>query len=287
MSPILWIIGKFPRSWIKQLSSLRFKHPILEKILGFATRQFQSQDGVIQQGIGKGLKFNTGGSAAGYLIGTSEPEMQEVLKLFSKPGMVVYDVGANVGFFSILARSKVGKAGAVYSFEPLEKNADSIRHNCRLNQFDNVTIRVEALGSEDTEAEFVISKTMTLGRLSSTGGVPEETERIKVPVRKLDSLWAQGVVRPPDLMKIDIEGAEVEMLKGAQALIRKSRPILLIELHGTNVGVASELEQFDYVTRAFGKPLSIPIVDCPWNAQILAVPSEKRELLEHISAIDS
>lgn len=80
METLIWMVGKLPQSWIKQISRLRFKHPVLEKILSFATRRFQGQDGYMQHGLGKGLKFNTGTSAAGYLLGTSEPEMQQALR---------------------------------------------------------------------------------------------------------------------------------------------------------------------------------------------------------------
>lgn len=106
--------------------------------------------------------------------------------------MTIFDVGANVGFFSLLAAKQVGESGKIYCFEPLKNNAKWIRHNFKLNGFQNYVVRVEALGSENTEAEFIVSTTMTLGRLSFTGTVPDEMYRVKVPVRKLDSLFSEG-----------------------------------------------------------------------------------------------
>lgn len=277
-----WIVGKLPLPLIKQISSLRFKNPLFEKVLSLATRSFQAQDGVIQQGLGRGMKFNTGPSAAGYLLGTSEPEMQEAIRLFVKSGNVVFDVGANVGFFSLLAAQQVGPSGKIFSFEPLENNAKWVRHNFELNGVQNGTVRVEALGGENTEAEFIISKTMTLGRLSSTGEAPDEVSRVKVPVRKLDTLISEKAIEYPNLIKVDIEGAETEFLKGAHETIKKSKPVLLIELHGTNVGVMTELGKLGYVARAFGEPVEKSVLDCPWNAQILAIPSEQKNSLSII-----
>lgn len=89
-------------------------------------------------------------------------------------------------------------------------------------------------------------------------------------VRTLDSLEELPV---PDVIKIDAEGSEVEVLRGASSLLRKHRPTLLIELHGTNEGVARELESAGYLSRVLEADCAIE--QASWTAHLLAVPKER------------
>lgn len=94
-------------------------------------------------------------------------------------------------------------------------------------------------------------------------------ETIEVTVRTLDSLEELPV---PDVIKIDAEGSEIEVLRGASGLLQRHRPTLLIELHGTNEGVARELERAGYLGRVLGGACNIE--QASWTAHVLAVPKE-------------
>jgi FkbM family methyltransferase len=272
------VIGLLPRSWIKAASRAQWRNPTFKRAFDWAAGRMQSHDGVVQQGIGKGLKFNTGRSNPGYMLGTSEPEVQEALAMLLRSGMTFYDIGANVGFYSVIGSRLVGPAGRIIAFEPLPENAERATYNAHLNSFTNFIVRQEALGREDGEGHFFVSEEPTWGTLENGDNAPSRLAgRIPVPVRKLDSIVASGELPPPDLIKIDIEGGETHALEGAMETLRRFRPILMVELHGTNAGVAGILERANYATGTLGSRLSI--TESPWNAYVVAVPIEKPELL--------
>jgi FkbM family methyltransferase len=127
---------------------------------------------------------------------------------------VFHDVGASVGFYSLIVGRLVGPTGRVIAFEPLNDNALWIEHNARLNGCANVEARREALGDYDGEARFLISASSGWGKLASAGAPPSRMVGEEgVRLRRLDSPLREGAVPPPDLMKIDIAGGEVDFFR--------------------------------------------------------------------------
>jgi FkbM family methyltransferase len=168
--------------------------------------------------------------------------------------------------------------GSVICFEPLDENAGQIEHNAKLNGFDRITVRREALGNADDEERFLVSRRSTWGTLASTGREPSEYagRDVTVRVRRLDSAISEDRLPPPDVMKIDVEGAEAEVLEGGNHTLRTYRPILLIELHGTSARVAQLLDASNYCASVLETTSSI--VDSPWSAYVVAIPAERTEL---------
>jgi FkbM family methyltransferase len=230
------------------------------------------------------LKFNAGQTNAGFLLGTSEPGLQRAMEHLIEDRMTVYDVGANVGFLTVIAARLVGPSGRVFSFEPLPSNADKITHNLKLNGFEQVSVRQVALGAQNGEAAFLVSAEPTWGKLASLGvEVSQQIDEITVPVHRLDTIMREEDLPAPDLIKIDVEGAEVDVLSGAGELLRGARPLLMIELHGTNQGVSAALRSLNYHSVVLGSPL--PIVDAPWDAYVIASPMEKTQLVSAVNAL--
>jgi FkbM family methyltransferase len=239
---------------------------------------------VILHGAGRGLRFNAADSHSAFILGNHEPEVQELLESVLRPGMTYYDVGANVGFFAMIAARMVGPSGRVVCFEPLPQNATQIEYNARLNNFENVSVRCEALGGSNRSDVFNTSAEPTWGRLSTTGKAPEQASgQITVNVRTLDSLLAGAEVPRPDLIKMDIEGAEVEALNGALAAFKTVRPMFVIELHRNNDAVTAVLDKLGYVAAVLGS--SVSVHDVAWDANIIAVPREHPELLESLGKL--
>jgi FkbM family methyltransferase len=143
-------------------------------------------------------------------------------------GYVVYDIGANVGFYALLASVLVGETGFVYAFEPVPGNLQELRANLGLNHVSNCTVIDAAVSSMDGEAAFDPSGDRCTGRLAVDG-------ILRVKTLRLDSLIHQQGMRPPSLMKIDIEGAELGCLQGAAGLIQEFRPIIFLATHGPEV----------------------------------------------------
>jgi FkbM family methyltransferase len=205
--------------------------------------------------------------------------------------MTFYDVGANVGFHSVIAARLIGPArGTVVCFEPLEENAAQIEHNRKLNGFDRLIVRREALGNTDGKGRFLLSTRPTWGVLASAGREPSNYagHDMQVRVRRLDSVVREDHLPVPDVMKIDVEGAEAAVLEGGLHTLRVHRPVLLIELHGTNTMVAELLRAANYQGSVLGTTASIS--DSPWNAYVFAIPVERTEfrgMLDELCRIGS
>jgi FkbM family methyltransferase len=164
-------------------------------------------------------------------LGTYEPSKQKLLSSAIKPGDVVYDLGANVGYYSLLASVLAGPAGEVFSFEPVPRNLKFLRRHLELNHVKNCTVLdVAVTGSNGTVA-------FDFGPNSHSGHLAQGSTNVTV-VRTvtLDSLVASGAIKPPNLIKCDIEGAELDALRGAFQTLSQYRPSLFLALHGAEIG---------------------------------------------------
>ncbi|MGE3077140.1 MAG: FkbM family methyltransferase [Dehalococcoidia bacterium] len=164
--------------------------------------------------------------------------MQEAIASLLGPGDVFYDIGANVGFFSLVASRIVGPAGAVYAFEPLPEIAGAFEENLRLNNVSNV--RVLRLAVSDRDGTARIQTTAHPGGATLEGyGTPGDTTGvITVETRTIDTLVQELGLRRPSVVKIDVEGAEAAVLRGMPALL-SDHPVIVYELDGAT---ADELE---------------------------------------------
>lgn len=277
MSLLTRTIGFLPQRWIKAVGRLQWRHPLLRRAIQGVADRMRRGDQVIQKGVGKGLRFNARHANAGYVLGTSEPGLQRAFALLLQPGMVVYDVGANVGFQALLAAHLVTAQGRVLCFEPVPENARQVAHNAALNGFSHLTVDELALGDEDGEAKFIISELGSWGSLASVRVPARATGERKVQVRRLDNLVKERGYPPPGAIKCDVEGAEVQVLTGALETLRAARPILFVDLHGTNEKVASLLEDAGYALHGLGKG-GQPIRTAPWDTQLIAFPREHQDL---------
>jgi len=284
MDVLAWTVSRLPLSWIKRVSSSQFRYPWAKRAYDRVAARFRNRDQTIVGGVGKGLRFNPGGTNAGYVLGTNDPEVQKALAGFLKPGAVFYDIGANVGFLTVLAARIVGPEGRVFCFEPLAENVRQLEHNVRLNGFGNVAVHPVAVGNRDGNVRFLVASASTLGKLADyeKPGDPI-VGATEVPVRRLDGLRDEAKMPAPDLVKIDVEGAEADVLTGGAATINASRPLLMIELHGTNEAVAAKLEELGY--RAFVLGSRDSVVEAPYWAFILAAPAERPEAVAHAERV--
>lgn len=270
------VFGAVPPPLLHFISRNQWRSRTLRRVCSWGASFVKGQDGVILHGAGQGLQFNVAGSHSGFILGNHEPEVQQFLASVLRPGQVYYDVGANVGFFAVIAARIMGPSGQVVCFEPLPANARQIEYNARLNHFPNITVRSEALGGSNRTEVFQTSLEPTWGMLSTVGKAPEQSSgQISVEVRTLDSLCKAGGVPAPDVIKMDIEGAEAEALQGAMETLTRSRPLLVIELHRTNGPVLAILESLGYVSTVLGSEVAAK--DVEWDANILAVPRERRD----------
>ena len=161
-------------------------------------------------------------------LGTYERQKQRAIRAQLERGMVACDIGANAGFYSLLMARAVGMEGLVYAFEPQPDNLDYLRRHLKLNRIRNVIASGEAVADFVGEARFAANRGSYQGRIDDDG-------QLRVPVVTLDHLFANGRLQPADLMKIDVEGAELGVLKGAEKFLKRFRPVLFLATHGAEI----------------------------------------------------
>lgn len=153
-----------------------------------------------------------------------------------KFGENILDIGANIGFFTISTASLVGASGRVYAFEPLDQNADLLERSIAENKFeDRVTLERVVVGSSSSSAKLVFLR-LEQGAQNSGGAyllkegtdVPDGHEVKNVEMISLDEYPLR---HPISFIKIDVEGAEPLVLRGAQKILQMDRPVILSELH--------------------------------------------------------
>ena len=165
-----------------------------------------------------------------YTRGTYEAGTLSVISHCLNEGDVFIDVGANIGLMSLLAAKRVGQSGMVYAFEPDPDTFKLLQNNSALNQFDNVCPVNAGLGSVQEDRVIYRNRHSNRGMNSFIDRNVGAAEGIEVPVGTLDRFLAEQGVRTVKMMKIDVEGWELEVLKGAQTLLSGlDSPILCVE----------------------------------------------------------
>jgi FkbM family methyltransferase len=164
-----------------------------------------------------------------FIYGAWEPEVTRTLTSTVKQGMTVIDIGAHIGYYTLLLAKCVGPSGRVFSFEPHPGNFDLLRENVQLNKLVQVQVLNQAVFSRAGEITISIPDEQPN---SGNGSVCLDTgvQQFRVSAVSLDAFCKEFMVRP-DILKMDVEGAEYEVLKGAQGVLAQFRPKLLIELH--------------------------------------------------------
>ena len=223
------LVATLPPRLIRRVGRLQHTLPVVGPVIAWFGRRVLAGEGVIRHGIGAGLRFDATGGAAGFLLGTSEPDEQAALARHLSPGGVFYDIGANVGFFVTLAARLVGAQGRVYAFEPNPRCAAQVRRNAALNGFAHVEVVEVAASSGPGTA------TLHFGQTSGVSSIVGErgADGIAVPLLAIDDFVRERGARPPSLVMIDVEGAEIEVLAGMQATLAAHRPVVMCEIHGT------------------------------------------------------
>ncbi|HEX4794665.1 MAG TPA: FkbM family methyltransferase [Humisphaera sp.] len=230
MSLIRTIVRRLPPGWVRAAGQLQFRYPILAPLIRRAGAGFSRGESVMRHGVGKGLRFDPAGGNPGYALGTSDIEEQEALARLLKPGDVFYDIGANVGFFAIIAARLVGPSGHVHAFEPFAGSAGAIRDNAARNGFVNVNVHECAVSDKEGQGELLVERGGTEFKLVD-GAAPAPGKKISVRIVQIDALLAAGTLPPPRVVMIDAEGAEVNVLKGMWQTLAQHRPIVLCEVH--------------------------------------------------------
>lgn len=155
-------------------------------------------------------------------FGIYERNKISLMKFLLGSGQVFYDVGAHTGYYSILASKLVGEKGFVYAFEPSQRNLSFLKLNLGLNSCKNVKIINACVGDRTGLVDFNSGPNSTMGHIGKGD--------LKVKMVSLDYLF-KNIINPPDLIKIDVEGAENLVLYGSRKLLKLFKPKILLAIH--------------------------------------------------------
>lgn len=208
-----------------------------------------------------------------------DPSLLRLADELVQPGHVVWDVGANLGLFAVPAAVRAGSGGKVYAFEPDIWLAQSLRRTARIQDTScaPITVVPAAVASDISLRSFLIARRARASNAldgygrSQIGGV---AERQTVPAFNLD--WLLTQLPAPDLLKIDVEGAEAEVLRGQTQMLDRVRPTIVCEVGSNARAELSKLfEQAHYRMYDGGKPLpdQPPMAEAAWST--VAIPRER------------
>jgi FkbM family methyltransferase len=195
----------------------------------------------------RGAKWIVGAGNHSCWLGIYEHKKRRLFEKVVRSGGIVYDVGAHAGYYSLLASLLVGPRGLVYAFEPVPGNLYYLREHLRRNEIKNTKICACAVWDSIGPMKFQEHQNSSMGRLDEAGS-------LEVKAASLDLLHATGKIRPPDVIKMDIEGAEYEALKGARNILTDYHPIIFLATHeaGIHNRCIELLETFKYKISPIG-----------------------------------
>lgn len=202
----------------------------------------------VRGGLNRGMRWIAGSSVHGCWLGHYESEKQGVLQRLVQPGMVAFDIGANAGFYTLAFAKLVGPNGRVWAFEPLPENAANLLRHLELNAISNATLLQAAVSDRTAVMGFQAGANNSAGKLAVSTAVHA------VLTASLDELVQRYGLPSPDLVKMDVEGAETDVLKGATGLLERGSTTFLVALHGRELmrDCLAILEHHGYQPRDLG-----------------------------------
>lgn len=218
-----YLIEKLPRWFLPKPSECKE----IQTNFGFKIKVYPNTDLNIERPI--------------YERGVYEYGMVEFIKNHLESGNTFVDVGANIGFLSMVASNVVGDSGRVISFEPVPAHCNHFEENIKLNEIHNLEIRQHALGNFEKEKDIYLHE-------GNKGGaslvIKSDVSASKIRVKRWDDLNIAG---PIHMMKIDVEGYEWEVLKGAKKMILSEKPILIVEYSSDRNNEGNSVDMYRWI----------------------------------------
>lgn len=223
------------------------KHTLFKAYLTIMRKLSIKKDVKIQNGPLKGYKWNLASLNNYFFIGTHEEDQIDYLLDNLEAKDTFYDIGANAGYFSIAAATKIKDDNKIFAFEPLPRFVEIINHHKKVNNMNNIKVFPLALSNKEGEIEFSDAPRTSGNTYIQDSDIFKNTDNIiKVKMIPLDTVFEQTKgITPPKIMKIDCEGAEYDVLQGAEKVIEKYKPIILLSTHDRHLpGVKDDCLNF-------------------------------------------
>jgi FkbM family methyltransferase len=202
-----------------------------------------------------------------HLTGTYELDTLKAVEEAVKPGFVCYDLGASIGYISLLMARK---ARQVFAFEPAPHAVAELRRHAAANGFENIVVVPSPLSDGDRDVSFVLTD-------AAFGSSINESET-RWPVLKLRTTTLDRFIEnnpPPDFIKMDVEGEEGRVLEGSRNLLSRHHPVICCELHSDEAAahVQKVLSEYGYsITDLEGRPFSVRSGIIAGEVQVMCRP---------------
>jgi len=221
--------------------------PVAKRVLPKGVRPRRTPDGTIN------IDVTESATMLLRAFGRYEPSKRRDLRNFLKPGMTFIDVGGNRGDFSLLAARAVGPTRRVVTVEPAPENCECLRKMIETNQLTNMQVVQAALWDEDGEGELHLATKTGWHSLTPRPGLPE-VGTVAVRLVKLDHLVEELGIDRVDAIKIDVEGAEIQVLLGARGILTRFLPFVAMDIDAqrTAAEYTKVFESVDYEVRLPG-----------------------------------
>jgi len=278
-----WFANQVPDSWRKTIYRIKPVARLVRGTLNSAAPEGLSKINVAAGDL-KGTKLYLNLQIEkDYWLGTYEPELHAAVRTYVKPGMTVYDIGANIGVISILFAKTVGKTGQVVSFEALPANIERLKQNLIVSGYQNkVSVIHAAVTNHNEPVEFLVHDSTSMGKVAGSGGRKDQDYQkiIQVPGIALDDYLESHPLKKPDVIKLDIEGGEILAIEHMRKTILSAHPLMLVELHGPDSAkaVGKVLNDLNYRVVLMDNPEKEIDLTHPdhWKAYIIAFPPQEK-----------
>ena len=221
---------------LRSLGKVRLLHALAT--FAFSLRYRQGKIYAIRRGPLAGCRWRHHRSHQFWLpMGLYEPQTARWIQDALTPGAVLFDIGANAGYFALIGSRSVGEQGFVVAFEPVSENVAAIRAQLALNHLTNVEVVSAAAADVNGSAEFVLERRNSNSHLREIEitHAASHPERIDI----VETITVDDYVRKtghrPSVIKIDVEGAEHKVLLGAQQTLVQHHPLCVIATHSTEL----------------------------------------------------
>ncbi len=218
------------------------KHSLIGKVLRLPLRIIPPNAVVrVIRGPGRGMRWIAGAAPHGAWLGTLERSKLGHLIARLSEADVFWDIGANVGLYTLPVARRVGPSGSVFAFEPMPRNLEVLRRHIAMNGIGNVIVVAAAVGDEIGTMRMAEGETPSEFHADPAG-------TLSVPSITLDSWQVESKSPLPRIIKMDVEGAEAAVLRGAKNVVVQARPLIYVALHGERQRLECRefLERCDY-----------------------------------------
>lgn len=255
---LILLAEKLPPSWRGRLWNSPVR-PVVRRLVDLLFRRHLTIVPLARPLEGHRMRLNWQMQAS-YGFGTYEPEVVRTVQSVVRPGWVAVDIGANIGYFTLLLAKLVGPRGRVITFEPLPENFRILAENVRLNGYQNVTLEPSAVMERPGCVRLHRPREQFLTGTATTLAGPGAS--LQVPAVSLDG-YLDGRGERVRFVKIDVEGAEGWVLDGMRRILAEDAPIVLVELHDElseqNPSLMA-LRRSGYEIRVLARPAGSPVV---------------------------